>query len=301
MSSPAPATGAVLFADVVGSARIYGRLGDAAAQTLVLGTLGRVGEIAARLGGEVVKTIGDEILLLLPDADAAVAVAAATHEQLRQGEVAGEAPVQMRIGLHWGEVLRRDGDVFGVTVNLAARLAGVAGPRQILTTAETARRLGPAWVSRTRPWPAGHLKGFPPDLEVCQVLWEDEGADVTCLAPGLTTAAGSPGTAGPLRLVCAGRTVEVPPGTEAFLLGRAEGCHVVVPGTHASRQHARVEHRGVAYVLIDQSTNGTWVRTDGSGERVLRREELPLFGRGWIGLGHPPDPAHPATLRFEAP
>jgi adenylate cyclase len=52
-----------------------------------------------------------------------------------------------------------------------------------------------------------------------------------------------------------------------------------------SRVHARIEWRRGKFVLIDQSTNGTFVKPQGGQEVYLRREEMPLVGRGCISLG----------------
>lgn len=53
----------------------------------------------------------------------------------------------------------------------------------------------------------------------------------------------------------------------------------------ASRQHVRIELRREKFFIIDQSTNGTHVLVDNSEEEFLRREEMPLQGKGQISLG----------------
>jgi predicted component of type VI protein secretion system len=65
-----------------------------------------------------------------------------------------------------------------------------------------------------------------------------------------------------------------------------------------SRQHARIEFRRGKFVLVDQSTNGTWVRGDDGKDHYLRREELALWGEGMISLGDRIHPEHPATIRY---
>ena len=66
----------------------------------------------------------------------------------------------------------------------------------------------------------------------------------------------------------------------------------------ASRQHARIERRRDKFVLVDQSSNGTFVTVDGEPEIQLRREEMILRGRGRISFGHGHDPALGETLAF---
>ena len=61
---------------------------------------------------------------------------------------------------------------------------------------------------------------------------------------------------------------------------------VVIADRKASRVHAHIERRRDKFVLIDHSSNGTWVTADGKAEVTLRREELILRGRGHISFGH---------------
>jgi len=76
----------------------------------------------------------------------------------------------------------------------------------------------------------------------------------------------------------------------ALQMGRGDNNDIVVVSLFASRVHARVEARDDKFVLVDQSSNGTFVLPeDESGiqgtEIRLREEELVLSGRGWFGMG----------------
>ncbi len=81
------------------------------------------------VGGRVIKTIGDEILYVVDDPAAAVVVALALADR---GEDEVDAFPRVRTGLAFGQVTRRLGDVFGPTVNIAARLTSVARPGTVL-------------------------------------------------------------------------------------------------------------------------------------------------------------------------
>jgi hypothetical protein len=83
---------------------------------------------------------------------------------------------------------------------------------------------------------------------------------------------------------------------DRLLLGSAEDADVCVADNHASRAHARIEHRGHYYVLVDHSTNGTFVQTEDEQVTFVRRGELKLWGEGWIGLGQPLAPE--TAIRF---
>ena len=87
----------------------------------------RATDIVADHGGRIVKFVGDAVLFVSNDPDELVAIASVLVEPS-----GGDGPLQARAGLARGPVLARDGDYFGPTVNLAARLVDVAGPGSVL-------------------------------------------------------------------------------------------------------------------------------------------------------------------------
>jgi hypothetical protein len=81
-------------------------------------------------------------------------------------------------------------------------------------------------------------------------------------------------------------------------LGRADENDVVVKGHLSSRLHARIVIGRSNFVLIDQSTNGTFVQT-GAGEELFVRQDIrQLKGEGMIGLGCPPEQGSQHTIHF---
>ncbi len=78
---------------------------------------------------------------------------------------------------------------------------------------------------------------------------------------------------------------EINPKSGDFIIGRSRQSNITVNSDLASRQHARIVYRKGKYVLIDQSTNGTFVKTQGGKEVYVQGEELPLSGSGFISLG----------------
>ncbi len=81
-------------------------------------------------------------------------------------------------------------------------------------------------------------------------------------------------------------------------MGRQEHNDLEVIDTRVSRSHARIEYREGAFVLIDHSTNGTFVLMEGKKGVNLRRDEIPLEGSGFITLGRKGDPEHPKAIHF---
>jgi adenylate cyclase len=125
------------FVDLVGSTALAQRL----EMTELSAALSEFETVACDAvvgnGGRVVKLIGDEIMFTDVTPDSAVHTALAIGAELRQHP----GLPAVRAGLAYGDVLIRDGDCFGPTVNLAARLAGVAQADQIIVDASTAGNL----------------------------------------------------------------------------------------------------------------------------------------------------------------
>ncbi|GAA0266834.1 adenylate/guanylate cyclase domain-containing protein [Actinomadura nitritigenes] len=154
---------AVGFADVVSFTRLSRSLDADALAAFVERFESATAEIVADLGGRVVKTLGDEVLFVATDPSAAAEIG------LRVAERFDEDPgfPKVRVGLAYGEVIQRLGDVFGTPVNLAARLTATAYPGTVLIDGELASALpggGRFDISSLRPRPLQGLGRVRPRL-----------------------------------------------------------------------------------------------------------------------------------------
>src|SRR3954471_12176728 len=138
----------VLFASAIGGAELYAKAGDISAADALGRCMGELAETAKKWRARIVKRTADRLMALAATPDIAAETAAALHREME--ECAPIAGVQLALGVafHFGPVIQKDADVFGDTVNLAARLVELAGRGQIITTTETARDLGGLY----RPW-----------------------------------------------------------------------------------------------------------------------------------------------------
>jgi class 3 adenylate cyclase len=125
----------LLFTDLKGSTAIYERVGDIRAYDLVRRHFAALRDVAAAEGGAVVKTIGDAIMASFADATSAMRAATRMNQAIEQ---LGEGELHLKIGVHTGACIAVELndrlDYFGRTVNLAARVQGIAGPGQIVCT-----------------------------------------------------------------------------------------------------------------------------------------------------------------------
>ena len=125
-----------LFTDLKGSTALYERVGDLAAYDLVRAHFGLLNEIVAAEAGAVVKTIGDAVMATFPTPDRAVAAALRMRIAMSQLSDAHEPEdLLLKIGIHEGPclavTLNDHLDYFGQTVNVAARVQGLADSRSI--------------------------------------------------------------------------------------------------------------------------------------------------------------------------
>jgi class 3 adenylate cyclase len=271
---------AILFADVSGSTKLYEMLGNAEAMETIDRCLGIVRRVCEDFNGRVVKTIGDEVMAIFPTADAAAQAAMQMQMRVSVQRTSRGTPVAMHIGYHFGPTIEGDNDVFGDAVNVAARMTAFATGGQIFTTAQTVAHLSPALRQRTRDHDAHTLKGKEQDVGMYELVWQESEDELTAMSPRLAIA--------PTRLKLVHGTTELELGEtrSTLTLGRDPQNDLVIADRKASRMHARIERRRDKFVLIDHSSNGTWVNVDGEAEFTLRREELTLRGRGHMSFGH---------------
>jgi len=275
---------ATLFADIAGSCGIYESLGDEAGRNLVSRCIGDLKEIAESHNGQMVKTIGDEIMCTFPTAQTAgeAAIAMQTHMETFS---ANESPitVALRIGFHFGQVVQEaGGDVLGDSVNVAARLVQYAKAKQIVTSWETLELLDV--VCPNRELDRVRLRGREQIVTICEILWKHD-VTTTVSASEFTEKHGQHKQ---LFVQLGDQTSAVGEQKFKITIGRDPTSDIQVRSKKASRNHATLEYRRGTFVLSDISTNATYLR-QGLEETRLHREQMPIFGSGQISLGVPFD------------
>jgi hypothetical protein len=272
----------VLFADVCDSTAIYENIGDAKALALINRLFRLLDKEVNSAGGVTVKNLGDGMICQFRDPDDAFTAACGMQEAAAQVGADAGPSLRIKVGYTYGPVVLKDRDVFGDTVNVCARLVSLANPGQVITTQQTVEALSAAHRARCRELYATKVRGRSSQVSVWEVLWRAD-PDVTKVENSLPAA--DDGVEWVLKLSVAGESYVVEPGS-VLRIGRDATNDVVVATEHASRLHARVFGRDDHFVIVDQSSNGTFVMVDGSTREVrLRRGEAVLGERGYIGLG----------------
>jgi class 3 adenylate cyclase len=168
-----------LFTDLKGSTALYDRVGDLVAYDLVRAHFRVLQEIVASESGAVVKTIGDAVMATFPTPDRAVAAALRMRDAmhgLKAGDDRG-GDMLLKIGIHEGPclavMLNDRQDYFGQTVNIAARVQGLADSRSVFASGAvvenplTAKVLS---ISGVKPVPQRHaLRGVGGELTLYEI------------------------------------------------------------------------------------------------------------------------------------
>ncbi|MEQ1775087.1 MAG: adenylate/guanylate cyclase domain-containing protein [Burkholderiales bacterium] len=272
----------VLFADITESSRLYQQLGDGAARGIINDCLSSLSAILPRFRGRLVKTLGDAIMCVFPDAGEAVGAAAEMQAAVSAGH-ASDHPLRIHIGLHAGPVLVEADDVFGDTVNAAAFLTNVAMADQILISDVTERGLPSVLKPMVRPLFSAVLKGSSGESAICQVLWRLDNmelTDVNLMAPRVIGA-----DSGSLVVTLGDDRIRVDRWRPLIAMGRATDCDLVVKDIFASRRHCSIRFVRTSFYLVDHSVNGTYITLASGDEIHLLRGETVIEGTGEIRLG----------------
>lgn len=290
---------AILFADVVGSTKLYEHLGDARARETVQQCLAEMRQATEQFGGSVIKTIGDEIMATFPAADGALDAAHQMQQRITGNPaIAGDGVhVAIRVGCHYGPVMADERDIYGSAVVTANRMTSQAKAGQVLTTAGMVEQLGPQWRGLVRQIDVSTPRGQSDEVAVFEVLWQPE--EATSMLPSLKLRAAPAPVTRRLWLRFNGHELVLAEGgAHSVTMGRADENDVCIKGNLISRVHARIEFNKGRFLLVDESTNGTFVQHDGGEESYVRRDRAELTGSGIISMGRVAARGTPLAIEY---
>jgi adenylate cyclase len=274
---------AVLFADVCGSTSLYENLGDDLARKLIMRCINTMSSKTAIYQGTMIKTIGDEIMCTFPSAEGAFHAACAMQVAMENDRPPNDIPLHIRIGFNYGEVIKEPNDVFGNTVNVAARVAAITRGGQIMATQAVFDALPPDLRDRMRQIMRAEFKGKQEQQEIYLIISEQEDTQNTRL--GIPAYRKSPDNIDEMILRYRDQSLKVNKERRSVTLGRGEACDIVIKNDFASRLHINIELRSGKFIIADQSTNGTYIRFSSGNVVHITREEISLQGNGFISLG----------------
>jgi len=288
---------AILFADVVGSTQLYDQFGDTKASATVALCLDVMKDSTHQFNGTVIKTIGDEVMSTFPTVDEAMHAASLMQKRLSKSEdeTDNHIPVSIRIGCHFGPIVKEQNDIFGAAVHTANRMTSQAKARQIIISGATVDRMGKEFRAQARQIDVATVRGRLDEVALFELLWQPE--EATSMLPTIEWQNRSK-TVSKITLTFRDSSVVVNEQRKSVNIGRADDNDLVVKGNLISRVHAKVEMRRGKFLLIDQSTNGTFLQNNRREEVFVRRDSTELFGEGTIGLGKVALADSPLAIHF---
>lgn len=284
----------IVFADLAGSTKLYETLGDQRALRVVADSLETLSCLVEERGGMVIKTIGDSILCTFSSVEKTAQAVSKMQDSLQK------VSLSVRVGFHSGPVVEEEGDVFGNTVNIAARLVELAKPGQILTTKSTLEKLAHAYRENSRFVDRTTVKGLHEEFEIYELFGAGDASVRTLLIHPDDNGKDS-SSVDQLMLRYQKRQVILSRKNGVVTLGREVTNDLIVSGDAVSRYHARLEYRRAKFVLVDQSANGTYIKPEGKNYFRVHRDEATLTGNGEISLGKPAAEGRGAILYSSQP
>ncbi|MDR2207444.1 MAG: FHA domain-containing protein [Azoarcus sp.] len=291
----------VFIAEIIGGDRLVTRLGEEETARAVERCLNRVDLAINASNGKIVAHDRSAIIALFECCDDGVMAACGAIDRVRKLPPASGTQMQVRIGLHYGEVE----NAMGEGLEGARLILHACNADQSLATSLVVDELNPA-VRKFVSAEAFH------DEAMGELPWKvfTIGSQATATASPAAALSSyphmRPGPSSPLTSLkpTAAQPISIPTSTSPrmrlkhqqdilfndenrpiILLGRELGNDIVIIDPRASRQHARIERRNEGFVLIDESTNGCFVLIEGREEKCIKGAELLLTGSGRFGCG----------------
>lgn len=289
---------ALMFADLSGSSALYKRLGNQEAKAIVDNAVSVMVATTIVHEGTVVKTIGDEVMARFDDASAACD--AAITIQHRASREFADMGLGIRIGIAYGDTVITPTDAFGDTVNDAACVAHIARANQIVLTQGVVDSLSDRLLEQCQLFDRINIKGENHKTVIYRLAWEASSKQdfATHVIPvhDLTRFVAN----FQLSLRVGSKIIRIFPDQTPFIIGRDQSkADLCISSTLCSREHCHIIFRRGKYVLVDHSTNGSYVAEEERASIYLRREELPLQGRGVISLGQVIQTNDPWLIYYE--
>ncbi len=290
-------TKTVVFADLTGSTGVFESLGNSKATLAIMRLTQWIGEVCVAHEGRVVKMLGDGVLAVFPAGENAISavVELQRNHQRRIENWPEKLRMRLKVGVASGDLVEVEGDCYGDAVNVASRLSDLSGADQIWATDSVVNQLA-NHIEDTRYRDLGpiNIRGRTEPANVYRIEWQEEVHEESLTMPATLEMMGL--AKGNVEPTTTGRHIELSwldvsavfPATQLpIFLGRVDS-QFVVNDPRVSRKHAKIEWRNGAFVIVDMSSYGTWIKFTGSNNEVaLRREECVLHDSGDIALGSP--------------
>lgn len=319
----------VLIAEVTGDNPLLDKIGAMETQRAVERSRKRAERSVEVYQGFAVSADGRRLIAHFPRSENAVFAAFDMRARVKQLPPVSGVALSVHVVIHTGRIEDASNQPDEASLSLASKLIAVSPANQILISSETAARLPegmrhqlvaeppssvavPGYNDAVYAFPAGVIpttgshaapplaavETFSPTSTSLSIQQSSLDASDHSQPPVFTPAAPAPQRTS-LMLRHNKNNLSVSDHHPVVLAGREEGNDLVIADRRASRHHSRIEWRHNHFVLIDTSTNGTFMVDDAGNEVVLRRGEADLPLRGRIGFGYSPTEVGAEVVFFD--
>lgn len=265
----------VLISDITGSTQLYETESNEDALGQISLVLKQMRKIIEDASGQCVKSQGDDVLSFFSHPEPAFQAA------LTMIRASWPANMSVHVGMSFGEILSHEDDIYGGTVNTAARLASMAKPGEILLGDSNFEDLAPA--SKDKLLMIGELqlrgKKEPTLVYSCSDV---ELSEQTTIFP--ISGSGRTSHTEFAEFAHQDRKWQISEG-ETLSIGRSEECDIVLKQAWVSRKHAALSLRRGLLEFTDHSSTGSVLKISGGEEFNVHRRTTMLNGDGVIYLG----------------
>lgn len=268
---------AVMFIDICGSTKLFEKVGDQYALLLTTNCLSRMNALISKQDGIVHESRGDGLLCSFASVEIALQTAQSIREALQSD------PLSVHAGLHYGHTIVSDDNIYGDTVNVAARLVDFAKDDEIILSEDAFEQLPIS--GRQHILALGQVRVKGKDQLIRIYLSAYQGLDPTLIRGTFMSAIGG---SIKLNLIYRNRTYQLKSSAAFIVLGRYETCDLIVQHDYVSRRHATIECKRGKFFIQDHSSNGTYINDQTQQCFFLRRDMMQLRDNGLISLGIEP-------------
>lgn len=284
---------AVLCADITGGAELHSLISGSEAEHAIRRCEKRILQTVEGFKGRLVKHDANRLIAYFSETNDALQSAVDMQRRVAALPPLSGISLGIRVGLCVGHSSNEERFFSDDSTNPAALMLQAARPGQLLLSVP-ARSTTPHWadlMAHERPDVALHCGNRR--LGVYEVDWRQN--DSAGLLVSETPTARAPRQ---LALHCGDRTALLTHTTEMIRIGRQPKVDLRVTADRASRDHARIERRQESFVLVDTSTNGTYVTFVGGAEQMVHNRELVLTHDGIFYCGEPASRSTQEPVRF---
>jgi len=283
----------VLFVDITDSTRLYDQYGDQVAKQYIDTCLQLLKRLTEQHQGTLIKSIGDELMCIFPTEDCAYLSSCEMHEVIKNHPQLKTIGMSVRIGFHSGSVIKEKQDVFGDTVNIAARVVSLALPDKTLVTEQVVNHLSARFKSHVRHFNQVMVKGKASPLNIWEILWKKSDTQMTMMVNKQNQ------TQPPvLTLNYQNKTFQLNQNSLPLIVGRSNQASIHIENKSISRTHLMIEYNNGKFKLTDRSTNGTYIKPAKGKPLFLKNEAILLVGQGEIILGQSVEGNPPPVIKY---